>query len=527
MPAPSSSTVLSRADAVRFLQRTTFGPRPRDVDELIDIGVDAWFALQTSMTPEQTHLDRVQPGSQLSSSIWRAFLGGRNQLRHRYAYALSQIFVVSSKDLFEDQVANFADILEAKCFGTFRDLLEQVTRSHAMGRYLTYDRNRRAAPNSTRVPDENYAREVVQLFTVGLWKLERNGTRSLDSSGEPIPAYTQDDIVGLARVFTGFSSEAPTGDRFDARRPMNSTGTFAQENHEHGEKRFLGTTIAATPNRTLDESLAIALDALANHSNTAPFISHQLIQRLVTSNPSPDYVERVAQVFADDGHGTRGNLQAVLHAVVFDDEAWQAAPPTSFGKVREPVLRFTAIARALSVSTTISNGNWHIGKVDQSTQLGQHPYESPSVFNFYRPGYVPPQSALGEAGLLAPEMQLADETTTIGWINTVTDLVRSGPSKWGLDYAFDELIAMVNVKNVTDAQAAKLVDELVSRLCPSGLTGAARAIVIRNLKAITDPQYDPNSNNYRVQQLTQALNLDRVVAAVTMIAASTDFLYER
>jgi uncharacterized protein (DUF1800 family) len=527
MAVPTSSALLSRSDAVRFLQRTTFGPRPEDVDELIRIGVTAWLDNQMSLRATPTHLDLVRPGTALSSSLWGAFLGGRDQLRRRYAYALSQIFVVSSKDLFEDQVANFADILEANCFGTFRHLLEQVTRSHAMGRYLTYDRNRRADPGGTRVPDENYAREVSQLFTIGLWKLELDGTRSTDASGQPIPAYTQDDILGLARVFTGFASEEPTGDRYDSRRPMNSTGLFAQENHERGEKRFLGTTIPASATRTLDQSLAIALDTLAYHPNTAPFISLQLIQRLVTSNPSAGYVERVARVFLDDGRGTRGNLGAVLKAIVLDDEAWSDDPPEHFGKLREPVLRFTAIARALNVSTIVSNGNWHIGKLGQSTQLGQHPYESTSVFNFYRPGYVPPQSALGTAGMLAPEMQIMDETTAIGWINTVSDLLRSSPDKWGLTYRWDDLITMVNTKLPSATQAGRLVDELVARLCPHGLSTAARDVVIRNVMAITDPRFDPSSNDYHTQQITRAVNLDRVVAAVTMIAASTDFLHER
>jgi uncharacterized protein (DUF1800 family) len=524
MPA---TTVITRSDAVRFLQRTTFGPRPSEIDQLTELGIDAWFTEQMSLGPDRTHLDRVIGGAQLSSSIWGAFLSGHDRLRRRFGYTLSQIFVVSTKDLFEDQVANFADILEANCFGTFRNLLEQITRSHAMGRYLTYDRNRRADPNGTRVPDENYAREIVQLFTIGLWMLELDGTRTTDSNGQPIPAYTQDDVLGLARVFTGFRSEEPNGDPYSSRRPMNSTGTFAQENHERGEKRFLGTTILASPTRTLDESLAIALDTLANHPNTAPFICHQLIQRLVTSNPSPAYVERVARIFLDDGNGTRGNLGAVLKAIVLDDEAWQESPSVSFGKFREPVLRFTAIARALDVGTIITTGNWHINKLSQSIQLGQHPYESSSVFNFYRPGYVPPQSPLGDAGLLAPEMQIIDETTAIGWINTVADLVRNGADKWGLTYRIDDLLALVGSKTVTDHAAGQLVDELVRRLCPSGLAANARALVIRNVQAITDSRFDPNSNNYATIQLTNALKLDRVVAAVMMIAASTDFLHDR
>lgn len=533
MPARPSSTVLSRSEAVRFLQRTTFGPRPADVQHLIDIGIDAWFYEQTSIGPEGSHLERSIDEIYLPNSLWGGYLGAPDQLRRRFSFALSQIFVVSRKELLPDNVAVFADILEANCFGTYRELLEKVTRSNAMGLYLTYAYNQKADPNRSIVPDENFAREVMQLFSVGLWELNLDGSRKLDSARQPIPAYDQDDILGLARVFTGFKPQENGGDRRKTARPMDSTGTFAQQQHERGEKKFLGSVIPAKNSRTLDQSLELALDIIAGHPNVAPFVCHQLIQRLVTSNPSAAYVRRVASVFNNDGSGTRGNLAAVCRAIVVDDEAWQSNPPASFGKLREPILRFTAIARALGIevgpdeSLLISQTN------GLATELGQEPYDATSVFNFYRPGYVPPQSALGDRGLSAPEMQIANETTAIGWLNNVSHFLRHPPStsrngKWhDTKFSLGDLIALVVTKNLTSKQAGALVDELTTRLCPSGLDPKARSIIVRHLPTIRNDRYDANSDDYEVGNITRAIQLDRVIGATMMIAASSDFLHER
>lgn len=533
----AAPTVLTRSDAVRFLQRATFGGTPADVGHVMSIGINAWLDEQQALTPAQTHHQRRVADVRFNSSIWQSYLSDPDQLRKRVAYAFSQIFVVSDNELSDREVAVFADILEAHSFGNYRDLLEAITRSAAMGNYLTYNRNRRADDRRGTVPDENYAREVMQLFSIGLWELNQDGTRTTDGSGEPIPTYDTNDILGLARVFTGFLAPKINDDPNRYALPMEATGEYAERYHETGAKQFLGTTIPASETRTLDESLAVALDTLANHPNIGPFICHQLIQRLVTSNPSPAYLGRCAAVFADNGSAQRGDLGAVVRAVLTDDEAWPASPAPSFGKLREPTLRFTVLTRALGVAAT--HLPWILDDLgDQSTELSQQPFDSPSVFNFYRPGYVPPQSALGDAGLAAPEMQLANETTAIGWVNFLARFLRRPPGRTinrntpqeyrsQIFFDVDDLLALVDSKSVTAAEAGDLVDEIAARLCPAGLSDAVRSIAVRRVVEIYDDRYESErTEDYHVRRRSD-VHLDRVMAAAMMVAASTDFLWER
>lgn len=529
--------VLTRADAVRFLQRATFGGTPAEVEHLRAVGIEAWLDEQMALPVTETHHQRRVADVEFESSIWQSYLSDPDQLRKRVAYALSQIFVASDAEVANRSMAVYADLLEAHAFGTYRDLLEAVTRSVAMGNYLTYVRNRRADERRGTVPDENYAREVLQLFSIGLWELQPDGTRRLDGRGDPIPSYDQDDILGLARVFTGFESPPINDDPNRFALPMNSDGEFAQRFHETGAKRFLGVTIPASETRTLDESLAIALDTLADHPNVGPFICRQLIQRLVTSNPSPAYVGRVASVFDDDGDGTRGNLGAVVRAILTDDEAWPADPPGSFGKLREPVLRFTVATRALGVSTT--HLPWIFRDLgDAATELGQQPFNASSVFNFYRPGYIPPQSALGDAGLASPEMQIANETSAIACVNFIASVLRrpptrvyerDTPSEYRAEVTFDvdDLVALIDSKSIGQSAAGALVDELAARLCPAGLSAATRSVIVRRVIQIHDDRYDPaRTEDYHVRRRDD-VHLDRVMGAAAMICASTDFLWER
>jgi uncharacterized protein (DUF1800 family) len=346
------------------------------------------------------------------------------------------------------------------------------------------------------VPDENYAREVMQLFSIGLWQLNADGTQQL-VDGQPVPTYDQEDVLGLARVFTGWvPNPADPPVQFTLDMIVN------ENNHESGTKSFLGVTV---PENTLTyDSLTIALDTLADHPNVGPFTGRQLIQRLVTSNPTPAYVGRVSAVFDNDGTGQRGNLGAVIRTILTDDEAWQSSPPETFGKLREPVLRFTTVIRALGASSPTDR--WQIsGTESPATKLGQQPLNAPSVFNFYRPGFVPPQSELGDSGLVAPEFQIANEVSAIGWVNYLGRFLRRPPSDIELD--LDPLYALVD-------DVPTLIGELESRLCPAGLSAPVRAVIERRVAAIID------SNGSRQ-------NLERVAGAAIMIVASTDFLYER
>lgn len=488
---------LTRPDAIRFLQRATLGARPGEDTALIDLGVDAWLTDQFARPPAQTNVERLGSAKTMYRSFWQGAFEGTDQLRKRVAYALSQIFVVSASDVGSRKTAIYADLLEEHAFGTYRDLLEHITLSQAMGDYLTYRGNRKADERKGSVPDENYAREIMQLFSIGLWELNDDGSRRL-VGGEPIPTYDNDDIIGLARVFTGWNRPDNPDGSGDSSSPMVNREDW----HEPGAKTFLGVTVPENTDGV--ESLRIALDTIAAHRNVAPFISHQLIQRLVTSNPSPAYLRRVSRVFADDGNGQRGNLAAVVRAILIDDEAWQNNPPDWFGKLREPALRFTVLMRALDVGTP--NGHWRFDSLDEpSTELSQQPYRSPSVFNFYRPGYVPPQTALGDAGRVAPELQLANEPSVIGWLNFIGRELRRDESS--IVYDIDDLRALVD-------DPAALVAEMAMRLCPNGISDELRSIVERTVESVEFSNQDRRTQ-------------ERVMSAALLIAASTDFLYER
>jgi uncharacterized protein (DUF1800 family) len=498
---------ISRNDAIRFLQRATFGARPADVDRLVTIGVDAWFTEQFNTPVGTNNYDRwfrpVDPHYTHAPTIWEGMFAGQDQLRKRVAYALSQILVVSRYELDTSDVLAYADVLEAGAFGTFRNLLEKVTLTSVMGQYLTYQYNRRAS--GSRLPDENYAREIMQLFSIGLWQLDSGGVRKVQN-GQPIPSYDQNDILGLARVFTGWG---PTVDDKPerSRQPMIPL-LPAAEWHEPGTKVFLGVTIPVNTNIT--DSLRIALDTLANHPNTAPFICKQLIQRLVTSNPSSAYVTRVTSVWASDSNGQRGNLFSVVKAILTDADAWVASPTGKFGKLREPVLRFTTVTRALGIRST---GGWPIDDTENAAdELAQQPYLSPSVFNFYRPGYVPPQSDVSANNMVGPEFQIADETSCIGWVNFLSRYLRQPNS--ALSYT---ATTAGNAESLLPlaANPTALVDEVGVRLCAGRMTSQVRTIAITT---VTSMPY--STTNVGQQQ-------ERVLAAALLIAASTDFLYER
>ncbi len=486
---------LSETDAVRFLQRATFGPRPQDIDQLMAVGVDAWFTDQLSRPSGALYFDEVMATDRLSATLWERMFTGEDQLRKRVSYTLSQIFVVSERGLNRDAVAHYADIIERNAFGNYRTLLEEITLSYAMGDYLTFKDNRKADPNSGRMPDENYAREILQLFSIGLNMLNQDGTPQL-AGGEPVPTYDQDDILGLARVFTGWDDQGNGDQRY--RLPM----IMREDRHETGEKTFLGLTIPANTDGVT--SLQLTLDHIAAHPNVGPYIGRQMIQRMITSNPSPAYVARVAAVFNDDGTGQRGNLAAVVRAVLTDDEAWAPPTPTS-GKLREPVLRFTVMGRILEMGC--SDNVWPINELDDpDDELSQSPYRAVSVFNFYRPGYVPPGSLLGDAGVTAPEFQLVNETTVIGWLNYVGSFFRNPRSN--LTFAgLPPLIAMAN-------DPVGLVARLNLLMCAGALTAANADAIAQNVGAITDNNSDRQ-------------NLERVIGAMVMIAATTDFLIER
>ena len=491
-----------RGQATRFLHRATFGPRTGDVARLQELGAGAWLDEQMSMRPRTSAVDILlsDPDERIGSVAWRTLLDEPDQLRRRVGYALSQIFVVASSKVGAERTAGYIDMLNRHAFGNFRDLLEDVALSPAMARYLSHHRNAPANPKTGSMPDENFAREIMQLFTIGLWELHSDGTRVL-LRGEPVPTYDNDDVMGLARCFTGWETTPNAlSDRWFEDRMI--VWEPSSRWHEQGEKRFLNTVIP--PGTDAPTTLGLALDALFHHHNTAPFICRQLIQRLVTSNPSPAYVRRVVAAFEDNGSGVRGDMSATVRAVLLDDEAIDEVPMREFGKIREPVLRFSIVLRMLGVGATTSR--WPFTNLgDAADGLGQQPLDAPSVFNFYRPGFVPSASGFDRGDLVSPELQISDEVQAIGWINRLARTIKWKPANLTLD--FDDL------KELAD-RPSDLVDELESRLVPGRLRSETRAVLLRAIEQTRHHGLDLQRE-------------ERVLGGVLIIAASTDFIYER
>jgi uncharacterized protein (DUF1800 family) len=509
-PAPQGT---SANDAARFLAQATPGADKAEIAAVQASGFAAWIDAQLQLPRSQAHYDWLvdkgygaetfRNGSAgLDNTIWRKLIASPDPLRQRMTLALSEICVVSVLGVNAPwrafAVANYLDVLEANAFGNYRTLLDQVSLSTAMGYYLTFRANAKANPVTGSEPDENYARELMQLFTLGLYKLNPDGT---PQAGE---TYGQADVSGLARVFTGWdldtsglASPVPPDVH---RRPMAQVAS----RYETGSKSFLGVTVPAGTSAT--GSLKTALDTLFAHPNLPPFIGKQLIQHFVTSNPSSAYVGRVAAVFADNGLGVRGDLKAVLRAILLDAEARTPAASTSssFGKLREPVVRFLNWARAFAA--TSASDAWAIGDLsDPATRLGQSPMRSPSVFNFYRPGYVPPNTALATAGLLGPEFQITTESSVAGYVNYMQKAV-SGSGVGDVKSPYTSLLPLV-----TDSRA--LLGELNLVLAAGQLPAATVATLAAALDSIP--------------VATDAGKLNRIYAALTLVLAAPETIVQK
>lgn len=445
---PPTAAPETKSESFRFFKQATFGASGLQAENLLTDGYQRWinqqFATRTSSM--RAYIDaRLIADPEASAradwvyeAFWKNVATGDDQLRQRVTFALSQIFVISMRDSsvsrYPRGVAHYYDLLASNAFGNFRDLLEDVALNPMMGLYLTHLANEKGDPDSGRVPDENFAREVMQLFSLGLYELNVDGSLKLDGSGKPIETYDTEDVEGMAKIFTGLSwggADTERG-RFKGwikhpQREILKMNPYSQY-HSTEEKRFLGVVIPEGSSDALAD-VSIALDALFNHPNVGPFLARQMIQRLIMSNPSPAYIARVASQFNDNGQGVRGDMRALVKAVLFDEDARSltiAAQPTS-GKIREPILRFAEWMRAYrAVSTT---GRFSVGNTDdQGSRLGQTVLRSPSVFNFYRPGYVPPNTPIADASLVSPEMQITHETSVAGWLNMMRSAVERG---WG------------------------------------------------------------------------------------------------
>ena len=502
--------------ASRILSQGTFGPTAEEINRLKTMGTAAWFNDQFArkqtlhLAYMNSALASLPAGQTLSEnqfyeSFWQQAIKGDDQLRQRVAFALSQIFVISFQNTslasMPRGVAHYYDTLGAFAFGNFRDLLEAVTLHPMMGNYLSSLRNQKTV--GARVPDENYAREVMQLFTIGLRQLNPDGS---NTTAPATDTYTSDDIKGLAKVFTGWSWAGPdkSSGRFfgnsspapDPNRdwlPMQNYPAY----HETLQKDFLGVTIPA--NTTGEASLKIALDTLFNHPNAGPFIGRQLIQRLVTSNPSPAYVGRVAAAFADNGQGVRGDMKAVIKAVLLDAEAITAPTSNTAGKLREPVIRLANWMRAFHANS--GSGRFLLTSLDNpSNALGQTPMRSPTVFNFYRPEYQPPNSSIATASLFSPEMQITEETSVVGYLNFMRNAISNGTgtsrdikadytAELALAGTPDLLVDRVNLLLMQNQMSSTLRGQILAAINSNANNSAINKVYLAIFLTMASPEY--------------------------------------
>lgn len=508
-PAPPSSqpppTRAALADASRFAAQATFGLDYAAIERLATEGKSHWIERQFSL-PVSDHVSIVSDlvrrrdageFAELEEDIeylvlfrrlawWHRTVTAPDELRQRVAFALSQIFVVS--DNVDALIVNpyalsaYYDTLLDNAFGNFRDLLRDVSLNPAMGIYLSHVNNRRSDPDNNIFPDENYAREVMQLFSIGLFELNVDGARQLDVNGRPIPTYTSVEVREFAKVFTGLSFAGP-GSFFGNPEPhFLAPMRMFDAAHEPGQKTLLNGTIVPA-GQTGSQDFEAAIDNLFNHPNVGPFIGKQLIQRLVTSNPSPAYIERVARAFNGDTTGVRGDMRAVIRAVLLDPEA--TSPPDAnlnFGKLREPVVRRAAMLRQFGASSAdgfIANSGFFVQELGK-----QHPLSAPSVFNFFLPSHAP-TGEIASAGLVAPEFQITTSNSIVGLSNLIdfavlADLVTDAPEPFesvALDYG-----AFVAIANDIDA----LVDRLDIMLTAGTLDPMTRQAIEGLLADIDD-----------------------------------------
>ena len=511
---------LTRAQASRLLGQATMGASPADIVSVQSLGMAKWVDQQIAMPRvislwdwlvSKGYLDGplASSGNLMDVALWHEAITANDQLRQRVGHSLLDIFVVSAENIQTTRGFNMAayiDLLMDGAFGSFRQLLGNIAANVSMANFLSFLNSDRADPSTGTHPDENFAREVMQLFTIGLYKLNPDGSRQLQS-GVPIETYTQADISGLARVFTGWTW--PQG---DLSNPATYRLPVIQHNYasyETGAKTFLGTTIAAGTDAITCRDLA--LDTLCAHPNVGPFIGRQLIQRLVTSNPSPAYIGRVSAIFANDGKGVRGNLGAVIRAILLDPEARAGDAPSasgssvSWGRLRTPTQRITNWARAFSA--TSPSDTWPIGNVSTPwVLLGQSPGHAPSVFNFFRPGYAPPGSPIATQGLVAPEMQITTEPTLFSYLNYIPRMI-SG-NLWANDIRGD-YSAMLALRG----NAAAIINEINVTLAAGQLSLTTTAKLTAAINTISTATAD----GLKAQ----------LYAAITLVMSCPEYLVQK
>ena len=519
-PPPPPPPPITTSEAFQFLNQSTFGAMQGDIQDVINLRFESWIdqeiAKPTSLQlPHLLSLPRPEPVGMLHRdrvNIWfRNSINGSDQLRQRVAFALSEILVVSQNGALFDapySVADYYDKLALHAFGNFRDLLGVVTLHPAMGVYLSMLGNEK--PNSTLNirPDENYARELMQLFTIGLVELNLDGTAKTDGFGRPIPTYDQTIIEAFAHVFTGWNYAGETSFHQAVRNDNNQTQPMQlyPAFHDNAQKSLLNGMIVPA-SQTGGDDLRLALDNIFNHPNVGPFVAIRLIQRLVTSNPSPGYVSRVASIFNNNGFGVRGDLGAVVKAILLDDEARPSIHTESDGKLKEPLLRLTQLWRAYGAASQIDD----FSRESYSYILGQGPLQASHVFNFFSPFFAP-AGEIRNLGLVAPELQIATEYQNTLVTNSFFSFTFYWNSAW-TDPEEDAVLIDISEEIDIAGETDLMIDMVVGKLLGGSISDTLRAEVVNMV------------------ELSQTASPDNpalwVSEAIYFVVTSPEFAYQR
>lgn len=540
-PPPVETEISSTSEASAFLSRATFGATTEDINGLVEGGsYSQWIDEQFTKTPGY-HIDwaknyatgvgdtgdlRDNPEDWRAHSDviaylqrdawWDIVVNGRDQLRQRVALALSEIMVISKFGSLinePDARMSYYDVLVKNAFANFETLLQEVSYHPSMGKYLSYLGNAKADPAKGSRPDENYAREVMQLFTIGLYQLNLDGSKKLDASGNLLPTYTQKDVEEMAKVFTGLTDQNDfffAGEGGSSHLSRTEPMITYDDYHDRSEKTIMGQVIAAGGGT--DSDINQGLNILFNHPNTGPFIAFRLIQRLVTSNPSPAYIERVATAFNDNGSGVRGDMKAVIKAILLDTEAFNGSgsDPVVFGKVREPLLFITHLFRAFRAQKDVntleglyrySSYNFH----GTGYTMQEAPLEALTVFNYFTPNDAP--FSLKQEGLLAPEFEVFG---TDGLHQLLMGLIH----KDGFIYDTYNITAELQLDTEKAFLQAGDYDELLEHL-DTMLVGGGMSVDVKN--AIKD----------YIQENEALENDDLVRHVIGLVMTSPDYAVQR
>jgi uncharacterized protein (DUF1800 family) len=502
---PPSVTV-SATEAARILDQTSFGPTAAGIQNVETIGINAYLNQQFAQPTTQLAAIPLSPLPAVcltannarvcaESEWWQAAVTGNDQLRQRVAFALSEMFVVSTQSVSGAAIPQFHNALANDAFGNFYTIMTDVALSPAMGGYLNMLNS--AKPATGQIANENFARENMQLFTLGLYQLNQDGTQQLDGSGNPIPSYTQAQVQAFAKAYTGWTYASATGGT-PAKFP-NSTANYAypmaavETSHDTTAKTLLNGTVLSAGG-TAEADLAGALTNIFNDSNVGPFVCTQLIQHLVTSTPSPAYVSRVAAVFANDGNGVRGNMQAVITAIITDEEARAGDTNSSYdgGHLREPVLFITAMMRGLGFNNTDVNGSYFTLS-NYSSPLNEEPYFANSVFNFFPPNYVIPGTTIN-----APEFDIENTATAVLRLSLADSIVNNKISGFSVDLSNTSalgtmaatpatLVSYLNTLLMHSQMPANMSTTIINTITP--LTSNAQRVRIAVFLIVTSSQY--------------------------------------